>query len=70
MKKKHIGSTLDSLMDERGEREDVELLTQKKLLAAKSERAGSRVKQPLDHRTAGAHGPCRLRGEFAPSALQ
>ena len=39
MKKKHIGSTLDSLFDELGEREDVELLTQKKLLAAKIERA-------------------------------
>lgn len=39
MKKKHIGSTLDSLLDELGEREDVELLTQKKLLAAKIERA-------------------------------
>jgi hypothetical protein len=38
MKKKHIGSTLDSLLDELGEREDVELLTQK-LLAAKIERA-------------------------------
>jgi antitoxin HicB len=37
MKKKHIGSTLDSLFDELGEREDVELLTQKKLLAAKIE---------------------------------
>ena len=39
MKKKHIGSTLDSLLDELEEREDVELLTQKKLLAAKIERA-------------------------------
>lgn len=39
MKKKNIGSTLDSLFDELGEREDVELLTQKKLLAAKIERA-------------------------------
>jgi antitoxin HicB len=39
MKKKHIGATLDSLFDELGEREDVELLTQKKLLAAKIERA-------------------------------
>jgi DNA-binding Xre family transcriptional regulator len=39
MKKKHIGSTLDSLLDELGEREDVELLTQKKLLATKIERA-------------------------------
>lgn len=39
MKKKNIGSTLDSLFDELGEREDVELLTQKKLLSAKIERA-------------------------------
>jgi antitoxin HicB len=39
MKKKNIGSTLDSLFDELGESEDVELLTQKKLLAAKIERA-------------------------------
>jgi len=42
MKKKHIGSTLDSLLAELGEREDVELLTQKKLLAAKIERAMAR----------------------------
>jgi DNA-binding Xre family transcriptional regulator len=42
MKKKHIGATLDSLLDELGEREDVELLTQKKLLAAKIERAMAR----------------------------
>jgi hypothetical protein len=33
-----FGSTLDSLFEELGEREDVELLTQKKLLAAKIER--------------------------------
>lgn len=39
MKKKYIGSTLDSLFEELGEREEVELLTQKKLLAAKIERA-------------------------------
>jgi antitoxin HicB len=42
MKRKHIGSTLDSLLDELGEREDVELLTQKKLLSAKIERAMAR----------------------------
>jgi hypothetical protein len=42
MKKKYIGSTLDSLFDELGEREEVELLTQKKLLAAKIERAMAR----------------------------
>jgi DNA-binding Xre family transcriptional regulator len=39
MKKKHIGSTLDSLFEELGEAEEVHLLTQKKLLAAKLERA-------------------------------
>jgi hypothetical protein len=44
MKKKHIGSTLDSLFDELGEREEVELLTQKKRLAAKIERAMVRRK--------------------------
>ena len=36
--KKHIGSTLESLFEELGETEDVGLLTQKKLLAAKIER--------------------------------
>jgi antitoxin HicB len=44
MKKKYVGSTLDSLFDELGEREEVELLTQKKLLAAKIERAMVRRK--------------------------
>jgi antitoxin HicB len=44
MKKKYIGSTLDSLFEELGEREEVELLTQKKLLAAKIERAMVRRK--------------------------
>jgi DNA-binding phage protein len=44
MKKKHVGSTLESLFDELREREDVELLTQKKLLAAKIERAMERSK--------------------------
>ncbi len=44
MKTKHIGSTLSSLFEELGEREDVELLTQKKLLAAKIERAMTRRK--------------------------
>ncbi len=39
MKKKHVGSTLDSLFDELGEKEEVGLLTQKKLLAAKVEQA-------------------------------
>lgn len=42
MKKKHVGSTLDSLLEELGEREEVELLTQKKLLASKIERAMER----------------------------
>ena len=44
MKKKYIGSALDSLFDELGEREEIELLTQKKLLAAKIERAMARQK--------------------------
>ena len=39
MKRKYVGSTLSSLFEELGEREEVELLTQKKLLAAKIERA-------------------------------
>ena len=43
MKKKHIGSTLSSLFEELGEREDVELLTQKKLLASKIEHAMERT---------------------------
>jgi antitoxin HicB len=33
--KKHIGSTLESLFEELGEKQDVDLLTQKKLLAAR-----------------------------------
>jgi DNA-binding Xre family transcriptional regulator len=44
MKKKHIGSTIGSLFKELEEREEVELLTQKKLLAAKIERAMARRK--------------------------
>lgn len=40
--KKHVGSTLSSLFDQLGEREEVDLLTQKKLLAAKIERAMER----------------------------
>lgn len=44
MKKKHIGSTLNSLFEELGEAEDLELLTQKKLVAAKIERAMIRRK--------------------------
>ncbi len=36
---KHIGSTLDSLLEELGEQDDVGLLTQKKLLAATVQRA-------------------------------
>lgn len=44
MKKKHIGSTLDSLFEELGESEEVSLLTQKKLLAAKIERAMTKKK--------------------------
>jgi antitoxin HicB len=33
--KKHIGTTLDSLFEELGEKEEVDLLTQKKLLATR-----------------------------------
>lgn len=44
MKKKHIGSTLDSLLDELGEAEEINLLAQKKLLAAKLERAMAKKK--------------------------
>lgn len=42
--KKHVGSTLDSLLEELGEKEEVGLLTQKKLLAAKVERAMAKRK--------------------------
>ncbi len=42
--KKHIGSTLDSLFEELGEKEDVGLLAQKKLLARKVEKAMARRK--------------------------
>jgi antitoxin HicB len=42
--KKHIGSTLDSLLEELGQKEEVGLLTQKKLLAAKVERAMAKRK--------------------------
>jgi len=41
---KHIGSTLESLYEETGELEEVELLTQKKLLADKIQRAMERKK--------------------------
>lgn len=40
--KRYIGSTLESLFEELGEKEDVDTLTQKKLLAAKIERAMTR----------------------------
>ena len=39
---KHIGSSLTSLFDETGEAPDVDLLTQKKLLALKIQRAMQR----------------------------
>ena len=42
--KKHIGSTLDSLFEELGEKEEVNLRTQKKLLAA-------RIEQVMHHRS-------------------
>ena len=41
---KHVGSTLESLFEEMGELEDLELLTQKKLLADKIQRATERKK--------------------------
>jgi len=41
-KKDAIGSTLESLFEELDEREDVELLTQKKMLASKIEAAMAR----------------------------
>lgn len=42
--KKHVGSTLDSLFEELGEKEEVNLRTQKKLLAA-------RIEQVMSHRS-------------------
>jgi antitoxin HicB len=42
--KKHVGSTLESLFDELGEKDDLDLLTQKKLLSLKIERAMVRRK--------------------------
>lgn len=42
--KKHIGSTLDSLFAELGEKEEVDLRTQKKLLAARIEQVMARRK--------------------------
>ncbi len=41
---KHVGSTLESFFEEMGELEDVELLTQKKLLADKIQQAMARKK--------------------------
>ncbi len=41
---KHVGSTLDSFFEETGELEEVELLTQKKLLSHKIQRAMERQK--------------------------
>lgn len=48
--KEHVGSTLDSLFDELGEKEEVGLLTQKKLLAAKIAKAMVRKKTPRRER--------------------
>ena len=42
--KKHIGSTLESLFKELGEKEDIDLRTQKKLLAARIEQVMARRK--------------------------
>ncbi len=39
---RHVGSTLESLFEETGEKEELELLTQKKLLALKVQRAMER----------------------------
>ena len=44
MKNKHVGSMLDSLFEELGETEEVGLLRQKKLLAAKVEQAMTKKK--------------------------
>jgi antitoxin HicB len=44
MKKKHVGSTLRSLFDDLGEAESLDLLTQKKLIAAKIEKAMAKRK--------------------------
>jgi len=41
---KHVGATLESFFEEIGELEDVELLTQKKLLADKIQQAMERKK--------------------------
>ncbi|MEZ4297635.1 MAG: helix-turn-helix transcriptional regulator [Polyangiaceae bacterium] len=41
---KHVGSTMESLFEELGELEEVELLTQKKLLSEKIQRAMERKK--------------------------
>ena len=42
--KKHIGTTLDSLFEELGEKAEVDLLTQKKILAARIQQAMARRK--------------------------
>ena len=44
MNKKRIGSTLESLFEELGEKKEFEVLLQKKLLAAKIEKAMARRK--------------------------
>lgn len=40
--RKHVGSTLDSLFEELGEKEEVDLRTQKKLLSARIEQVMAR----------------------------
>lgn len=50
--KKHVGSTLDSLFEELGEKEEVSLRAQKKLLAARIEQVMARrsmTKSELAH---------------------
>ena len=51
--KRHIGSTLDSLFEELGEKQEVDLLTQKKLLAARIAQAMARRK--ITHRSSSGH---------------
>lgn len=53
--KKRVGSTLDSLLEEFGEKEEVGLLAQKKLLATKIERAMAKKKMSKSGLAAAMH---------------
>lgn len=53
--KKHVGSTLDSLFEELDEKDDIGLLTQKKLLAAKVKRAMARKRMTQSSLAAAMH---------------